>query len=68
MAKGKFGMPATMEFIREELKKVREERRCGEHGGGRHYWRGYRDSLLEVRATILQELEKLNDFESGEKR
>jgi hypothetical protein len=42
----------ALQFIKDELKAIKESRKCSEHNASQHYYRGYRDALMAVRDII----------------
>jgi hypothetical protein len=45
---------AALQFIKDELKEIKESRKCSEHNASQHYYRGYRDALMAVKDIMEQ--------------
>jgi hypothetical protein len=43
---------AALQFIKDELRAIKEGRKCSEHNASQHYYRGYRDALMAVRDIL----------------
>jgi hypothetical protein len=44
----------ALQFIKDELKAIKESRKCSEHNASQHYYRGYRDALMAVKDIMEQ--------------